>query len=225
MRFGLELLSYVYSAERASVAARSLTSLAKTNTDGLEKPLLQITYRSDIFKYDTYLDMLKDKFEVLPVVDDGSTGDLSLLWVQSMDKLLDKDVTHLTSLFDDFVYNPNWLQQLYQLIERHPYAKGWSVYRSSYTVHHRILGSDGSDVLMSMHDGIGTVTKEEWNAYKNQHNNCFYVDAPGGGCTPDIHLAYVRPGDRWATGRDYMENLGVHKHLGRLDQAIDFVGE
>jgi hypothetical protein len=114
------------------------------------------------------------------------------------------------------------------LIERHPDGIAWSVYRSRYTRHHRIIGGDGTDVLMTMHDGVGAVTREEWLEYKKHHNGYdFQVPPtwPGGGSTPDIHHSCARPGNRWATSRDYLENLGRHQGIEQYDCAIDFVGE
>ena len=76
---------------------------------------------------------------------------------------------------------------------------------------------------MTMHDGIGCVTREEWLEYAKFHNgHDFYCSD---GCTPDIHHAEQRPGERWATPRDYMENLGRHRGIESVDCAIDFVGE
>jgi hypothetical protein len=225
MRFGLELVSHVYDAQRVELATRSFNSLAKTNILGLDKPVLQLTYKPASFNYDPFVEKLKEKFEVNVLMDPlgmpSGMANFCPVCEDGVMKILDQhqDVTHVDFLWDDFVYNPEWLQELAKLIERHPVdTMAWSVYRSAYTAYHRIIGGDGVDVLMTMHDGIGCMTREEFGAYM----------ASGWAPCPDIDHASRRPGNRWATSRDYKQNIGKspsHAHFAEYDCAIDFVGE
>jgi len=140
------------------------------------------------------------------------------------------EISHLIFMQDDFLYNPEWLHQLDGLIHRHPEATAWTVYRSSHDQHHKILMRDSyGDCLVTSIAGIGTMTKEEWLAYGlTGKDGGYHVPAEaGGGDTIDLHHAYKRQGQRWATGRDYWEGIGtdgIHASAG-VDRALDFVGE
>lgn len=224
MKFGLVMSAYVGDPARSGITARCLSGLAKTVAD--EKPTLLIMIRfNEFFDYNPFLEELRKKFNV--VVLDDIPGDVNSRDVYMADLLFSQyDATHVVFLYSDFVFNSQWLSELKNLILRHPSAKAWSVYRSSYTRHHKIVGGDGVDVLMTMHDGLGCLSKEEWNDYRELINGDYTCpDSMGGGSTIDIHHPYKRPGEYWATGKDYWENIGVHSWLGRQDQAIDFVGE
>lgn len=233
MKFGVSYISYVNSAFRQGVTNHSLTTLAATDTEGLF-PYLFVFYKaSDLLNYDTFLDSLTSKFVTHLVRDEANHGGVNNILRASVENILLQapDVTHLVFLYDDFIFNPNWLKQLVGVIERHPDARAWSVYRSSYTRHHRIVDGDGVDVRMTMHDGIGCITKEEWKLLDNEvtvragDTTVPNTHELGGGCSLDVFHAYALPGSRWATSRDYWQNLGIHPGLGRQDQAIDFVGE
>jgi hypothetical protein len=224
MRLGFVYLSCVYNEGRRDIAKRSFISLAKTNSVGLEQPVLQFTYRKTaLLDIEPYIAEWNKSFKVMSNEDFPGIGGLNPLVCVSASKIFNEtDCTHVGFLFDDFIFNPEWLQQLTALISRHPDGIAWSIYRSRYTQHHRIIGGDGTDVLMTMHDGVGTMSKEEWKAYNVGPQTNF---EGGGGNTIDIHHAMVRPGNRWATSRDYMQNLGRHGGIEHVDCAIDFVGE
>src|SRR5580692_1999146 len=216
MKIGIVYISSINSEFRRSIVLRTLPSLIKTNVEGLEKPVILVTYRQSDFVYDEYFEQLKLKFEVDITTDPaGYSGAVSVLQ-EAASRLLDthSDVTHVSFMCDDSLCNPEWLQELSKLIQRHPDGIAWAVYRSALTAYHQIIGGDDVDVLMNMHDGIGCLTREEYRDFvKNGHAGA-----------PDMQHA-SRQGNRWATKRDYIENLGVHPEYGRLDQAIDFVGE
>lgn len=220
MRFGLAFITYMYKPEREAMLEHALTSLSKTVVDGLEKPVLRISYKPTGFNYEKYVEVFEDKFEVTLIPDVPECTNMPYAAMDAGTKILSEhpDVTHNVHLCDDRIYNPFWLIQLKGLIDRHPYAKSWSVYRSRYTDYHRILGGDGVDVIMSMHDAIGCTSREEWQEFVRLHG---YVPCP------DIQHAQYRQGDRWATSRDYMDNIGRHYDIGigEVDCAIDFVGE
>jgi hypothetical protein len=230
MKFGLSLISGATTVDRARIVNQSLTSLSKTNVKDLEKPIIWITHSDGVVDYTDMFKELSSPFELVAMTDNPKIAGPMALAVNNATVLLDVNpsVTHVIFLWDDFIYNPEWLQELNKLVARHPDGKAWSIYRSAYTRHHRIIGGDGVDVLMTMHDGIGCVTREEWFGYSKTHNgHDFSVppDFPGGGCTPDIHHAYARPGDRWATSKDYAQNIGRHPGIENVDCAIEFVGE
>ena len=221
------MISYVPESRR-SITSECFRTLSETDTTGLERPVFSLLFRRCKFKYPTLSPLFNFYQEEFP-----DRLHTNALIVKATDLLLLRapDITHIVFLYDDFVFHRQWLRQLAALIERHPKARAWSVYRSSYTRHHRITGGDGTDVTMTMHDGLGCVTVEEWVSYWHTFVKVCGGDATvpgnhelGGGCTLDVHHAYAHAGDRWATSRDYMENLGVHPELGRQDQAIDFVG-
>lgn len=235
MKIGLVLVSYPYNQQRVQLTTRCMISLAKTNVTNIDS-VLQITYKeSPLMPFSIYEDILGKTFKVKPLPDEQvHTHGQSQLSTASANILLDIDseITHVVFMYDDFIYNPAWLQELVQLINRHSNARAWSVYRSSYTYHHQVIAHDGTDTLVTMHDGVGCVTREEWEEYNKTLVGDFTTPdfrvgnaLVHGGCTFDIHHAKNRPGDRWTTSRDYWENLGIHNWLGRLDQAIDFVGE
>jgi hypothetical protein len=225
MKFGFILTS---SPVRPLLLDRSFSSLIRTNTAGLDVPVLHLVHREPVDFYNDYVAQLKKTWVVVTYSDiPGMHGINSIFSVFGDNLINTTDITHIGFLVDDFIYNPEWLIQLSCLIKRHPDAKAWSVYRSRFTRHHRILHTDDyGDVVMSMHDCIGTMTREEWLEYKASKINDFTCpEELGGGNTIDIHHAYARKGDRWATGRDYMENLGRHSGIEQYDCAIDFVGE
>lgn len=223
MRFGLSICSYVYNDERAEIVKRTLASLGRTNLTDLEKPVLRVTYSPTSFDYVPFFVQLNDKFNLGMAIDPPEVTHTFKIYLDAGSKLLreHQDVTHLVFLWDDFIYNPEWLRELSKLIERHSDAVAWSVYRSAYTEFHRITGGDGVDVTMTMHDGMGCVTREEWLEFERLDNGA----TNGWSVGPDTKHASLRPGNRWATSRDYMQNICPHKGIETVDCAIDFVGE
>lgn len=215
MKFGLNYISYCSNYDRCAIAMRSLASLYRTNTYGLERAYLRISYKPGLFDYENGMEGLKSKFDLYCAPDPPEYQGMVMAATASANAMLVEhpDITHIVHLCDDRLFNPEWLQQLYCLINRRPDGIAWSVFRSAYTDFHRIICSEGTDVLMTMHDAIGCTTKEEWQEFFRLY---------GYTACPDIHHASCRPGQRWATGRDYIQNLGVHFPN---DWAIDFVGE
>lgn len=215
MRIGINYISYVYNDGRARMAERSLKSLAKTTTEGLERPHVRISFKPSDFQYYGLASAMGEKFDVSLCPDPPHYSSMSYAAMDSALKLLAErpDVTHIFHTCDDRLFNPMWLIELVKLIERHPDGVAWNVYRSATTAYHRIVGGDGHDVLMSMHDALGCTTRAEW--FK-------FYECCGYGHALDIMHAQWRPGNRWATNRDYIQNLGVHFES---DWAIDFVGE
>jgi|HubBroStandDraft_5_1064220.scaffolds.fasta_scaffold00774_6 hypothetical protein len=227
MKFGVVLVSKVSNPERASVADRVLRSYARTNIAELERPTMRLVVGHSDFSYAQYVAELQANWDVVLEEDNNIHGGISSIVARAGDRIVENhpEVTHIVFGYDDLVVNVEWLQQLSGLVQRHPDAKAWSVYRSAYERHHKIVARDdiSGDVLMSMHDGLGCMTIEEWKEYGASKQNGEFPCSDGN--TIDIHHAEFRPGPRWATSRDYWQNLGVHKGLEGQDQAIDFVGE
>lgn len=224
MNIGLVMPVFVGTPERSHIVSRCLTSLAKTSAP--DHPYLVLLEKSSPYlNMNGLLDSLGKTFVVLRFED--IPGDVNSRDVYMADMMfLNPEVSHVVFLYSDFVFNSQWLTELKKLILRHPDARAWSVYRSAYTRHHRIVGGDGVDVLMTMHDGLGCLSREEWEEYKIHINGDYTCPATmGGGSTIDIHHPYKRPGEYWATSRDYWENLGRHAGIEKYDCAIDFVGE
>jgi hypothetical protein len=239
INIGLVLVSYIYSRERAGWAERSYRSLARTNVDGLvNRPPLQFTYRMPPtvpFEYFQCIPQWAAKFDGVATEEPQQVKGLDPIVIWSANKLLleHQDVTHVMFLMDDFVYHPDWLLTLQSLIERHPEARAWTVYRSGYMRHHKTVRYNEycDDHGVTSISGIGCLSREEWIEYapdwRRGHGGFSVPAEAGGGCTLDLHHAYARPGERWATGRSYIQSIGangLHCRDGQ-DVAVDFVGE
>jgi hypothetical protein len=232
MKFGLVLISWVYSESRAEIVKRVLDSIAKTDVIGLSA-VMSLTFRESEFMPNSEYQRFASGIG-LPVMvwQDSEFGVVGqpMISSYSASKLLeaDEEITHLVFMYDDLIVNAGWLQKLAGLVERHPGARAWSVYRSRFTQCHRIIGGDDVDVLMTMHDGIGCVSREEWKEYRPTVKPCVgrsETTLVEGGHSFDVHHATTRPGERWATSRDYWNNLAPHEFCSAVDCAIDFVGE
>lgn len=239
INIGLVLVSYIYSQERAGWAERSFRSLARTNVDGLGyKPVMQYTYRlppAVPFDYFQCVLQWKEKFEGMAVDEPADVKGLDPVVIWSANHLMAKrpDVSHVMFLMDDFLYHPDWLLKLRDLIERHPEARGWSVYRSGYMRHHKTVRYEEwtEDHGVTSISGIGCISQVEWQEYAPDwhrgHGGFPVPQECGGGNTLDLHHAYARPGERWATGKSYIQSIGVnglHCRNGQ-DVAEEFVGE
>lgn len=227
MKFGMVLISNAYSPARGTIAKWSFDSLSKTDVEGLSRPRMALMVKPSRFDYKHYTDMWSKKWDVEMVPDAGAK--LNILVLTTANVLIrHEDVTHLVFMYDDFLFNSQWMHQLENLIWRHPNAIAWSVYRSSYNRHHKIVSIEENtgDTVMTCHDGLGCLTVAEWRAYGVGPQTDFSCTMHvGGGNTIDLHHADTRRGERWATGKDYWQNLGVHPWLGRRDMALEFIGE
>src|SRR5580692_4653817 len=128
MKLGFVLL---VTPKRPHILDRSIRSLLQTNLKGLETPVLQVIYKAPLDRYGSYYEDLRKNWTVRLLDDICIIGhDFNTLAIEGAKLLLETDITHLGFLVDDFVYNPEWMQQLTALIERRPGAKAWSIYRS-----------------------------------------------------------------------------------------------
>jgi hypothetical protein len=132
------------------------------------------------------------------------------------------DVSHAMLICDDFIYHPEWLVQVQYLIDRHPGARAWSVYRSGYSQNHWTVREDG-DVEVNAISSIGALTREEWAGWQQN-----WRDYPRPNKTLDVFHPLDRPGARWVTKSSYIQNIGRrgrNSTPNNHEWSLDFVGE
>jgi hypothetical protein len=233
MKFGAALPTLLYSPERKRIAHLSYESLARTEVSECDMPLPMYVVAGDkvsgeaVFEHLLYQPGWILEPHVFHQPSEVSGLDPSLAWI--VEKFFDEtDCTHVIELADDMIYHPKWFIELKALVERHPDARAWSVYRSAHTRHHRTIRVDGEDHLVTSMAGNGTCwTREEWKSWGVHWKQGPTWPVPTGGDTLDLHHAYHRPGERWATNWSYMDHIGVtgiHCQPGVPEHAINFVG-
>ncbi len=235
MKFGMVLPTYLYSEERKVFAEKSYASLRGTDVPKEERPLPLFVVAANQGSADVVVNAAlytatEWSFAVKIFLQPPEVAGLdpSLAWI--VQKFFDEtDCTHVIELADDMIYNPKWFVELKALVTRHPDARAWSVYRSAHERHHRTLQRDGDDHLVTSMAGNGTCwTREEWQAWGVHWKQGPTWPVPSGGDTLDLHHAYFRPGDRWATDKSFMDHLGqigVHCQQGVPEFALNFIGE
>jgi hypothetical protein len=229
VKFGIVLPTYLYSEQRKQYAGESYASLMRTVVDAedCKTPLFVIAQNEESAEF--ALRAMSSQFINPNPLERGfhtredtpfSPGvwihptcvggtDQSLCW--GVEMLMDriKEMTHFIYLTDDLLYNPMWFIELKALVLRHPDARAWSVYRSSYTRHHVTLRQEDTDHVVSSLSGNGTcMTVEEWKAWGVKSADGTTWPVPTGGNTLDLHHAYYRPGDRWALDVSYIQHIG-----------------
>ena len=221
MRLGFVMPTRVDNPEREEWRKFSLSSLSRTP---VSDPLPVLLFVEKFPSFDlTFLSNFRGFFATsVPEPPDSHSACSALAY--GYDCLFDAftNVTHCCFLADDFIYNPQWLEQLQSLILRHPDAKGWSVYRSSNTRWHRTLRVEGEDHLVTSISGPGAMTREEWFAWGVNHHSFPRLDC----LTLDIAHPKDRPGERWVTERSYIQQIGLrgaHNYAGECDTALDFL--
>lgn len=244
MNLGLNLVSYIYNEQRKEYAERSFASLVKTKLDLKDKVFgmyftykvsnITFDYKSWIFKFPFSRTLTAEQPEWINGLDPV------VIWTTDQMFRHHPEVTHVCLLTDDVLYNPDWLTALIMLIERRPNAKAWSVYRSSYTRHHRTVktqgwmylpGPGGTDIQVTSIAGIGTVSRREWEEYAPNwrlgHGGFAVPEHLGGGNTVDLHHAYARPGERWTTENSYWQHIGAVGTHGNSNHevALNWIGE
>ena len=236
MKFGIVLVSYVAGEPRISYANRSFASLSKTSFEGLERPVMQMSVKKTDFDYSPFIQQWSEKMDVDVKNDEDFVGRCTdALFVCCANKLLaDHDnITHLTFLTNDFIYNWDWLRQLQALIQRHPDAKAWTVYKSMNTRHHRTIRVDeNGDHLLTSISSMGAISRQEWLEYNpdpNLGNHGYHVpESEGGGETLDLHHCWARKGEYWGTDKDYQQHIGeygINCCPGTPEHAGNFIGE
>lgn len=248
MEFGIVLPTFLYSAERKVMAERSYASLARTEVPEVDRPLRVFVVAANSDSADVALNGFSQFFDVLtgtkcwPLKDNAAMS--MKVWLQregiqgtdqslcqGVEVLMEAapDVTHFIYLTDDLLYNPRWFVELKALVERHPTARAWSVYRSAHEKHHKTWRREGDDHLVSSLSGNGTcMTIEEWKGWGVSCADGCSWPVPSGGNTLDLHHAYYRQGERWATDVSMIQHdgrLGLRCNSSVPEYALNFIGE
>jgi hypothetical protein len=233
-KYGIVLPTYINSDERHKIAERSYASLYRTFVAPEDRPLRIMIVAAGARSFDlafSYEAKEWDYFDIGVFRQPPQVIGLepSAAWIVEQ-FFARTDCTHVIELADDMIYHPNWFIELKSLVARHPGAKAWSVYRSAHTLHHRTMQTEigSGDHLVTSLAGNGTCwTREEWIAW-GVHWTKGPWSVPTGGDTLDLHHAYFRPGERWATDKSFIEHVGIvgiHCHAGTPEHALNFQGE
>jgi len=122
--------------------------------------------------------------------------------------------------------NPAWLYALIRLIERHPDAMAWSVYRSAHVKYHAPIREEGDDIEVRSLCGHGmTISRQKWLDWGINWVHGAW-NCPSGD-TLDLQYAHVKPGERWCTKVSYIDHcakVGVHQQVGMPEYGLDFAG-
>jgi len=178
--------------------------------------------------YEPYLELLKQRFHLMVKTDEGLEGTEQTLAFGTQWLLDNFSVDYVTWMGDDALFNSFWLWKLKELIERHPNAVSWSVYRSAYEWIHKTLKEDGEDILVRSICGHGlTFSREEWKTWGiDWHKKAWW--APAGDTLDLVHVA-ERQGERWVTKRSYIQHTspheGTHCTAATPEFAREFVAE
>lgn len=229
MKFGIVLPSYIYNDERYNLAQAAFLSLKNTEKPSNCARLLCVLH-GNRNPQTNWVKLCSPFMAEIIKQPNGVTGTESTL-SYGTDWLFDKfpEITHVVWMGDDALFHPNWLIELEALINRHPNASSWSVYRSAHVAFHATIREKGSDVLVKSICGHGmTFTREEWKALdlKSEVNWARpESDIGPAGDTIDLFHAWKRPGERWVTKRSYIQHTGVrgiHCNPGIPEYGIGF---
>lgn len=227
MKFGIVLPSYMYNTKRCQLADAAFQSLAKTEPLQEETTLL-LLIKGPASNYQMHLEQLKTKFHLIVKTDEGLSGTEQTLAFGTQWLFENFGVDYVTWMGDDALFNPYWLWKLAGLIERHPDAVSWSVYRSSFEWIHKTLKEEGEDVLVRSICGHGlTLSKKEWTEWKiDWHKQAWW--APDGDTLDLVHVD-ERKGERWVTKRSFIQHTspheGTHCTANTPEYANAFVAE
>lgn len=214
------LPSYPINQERVAWAGRSFASLAKTKILNYKPRIVMVARAGACDPRTLFPKMQQFDVEILEQPKQITFIDAAFTW--GLDHLFRNYpcITHGGILQDDFIYNENWLRELDALINRHPKALNWWVYRSNNEKYARTIKSDRMDMLVTCINGPGVMTREEWQAWGlDYHAVDFGLDV-----THPKH----RPGERWVTAKSYIQSIGIrgtHNTPEEGEVAIDFAGE
>lgn len=227
MKFALIMPCWPRTQERFKLANECFATLMKT--EPIETtPLLFLLYKPGPYVYP--VDALRVKFWTLywQQCHEGR-------WLEGVDQPLvygsgiatEYGADYIVHLGEDTLFHPSWLWRLRDLIQRHPEARSWSVYRSSRLDIHKTLREEDDDVLVRSINGNGLcVSAAEWKRWGlNWTQNVYWSSANG--TTIDMHHISNFPGERWVTRRSWIEHaglVGAHSSAKTPEVALDFVG-
>lgn len=238
IRFGVVLPTFIYNEYRKELAAKAFETLLLTRQP-TAKPIVTLVLEKagvdpihpEPAEYDGYYlnHLIDDESEAVGTEQTLAAGTQTVFDGPG-------DISHVVWMGDDSLFHPDWLRELEYLIDRHPDAKGWSVYRSAYEAAHRTLLTDATgDCRVSSLCGHGfTISREEWTGWGIDWRNPPAVQGgqprwPGPeGNTLDILHPFARPGERWCTGKSYVQHTGrrgVNCTPDIPEWAVDFQGE
>jgi hypothetical protein len=227
MKLGIVLPSYMYNDVRRELVDSALWSLARTEPLMESTRLLLLVKSGRVQEYTPYLEALRYKFSVVVKTDEGLNGTEHTLAFGTQWMLDNYDVDYITWMGDDALFHFMWLWKLKGLIERHPEAKSWSVYRSSYEWVHKTLQETEEDAMARSICGHGmTFSRKEWEEWGVRWEQGAWC-APDGDTLDLCHVA-ARSGERWVTKQSYVQHTAPHAgtHCTPLtpEYAKDFVG-
>lgn len=226
MKLGIVLPSYMYNDTRCALADDALWSLARTEPLMDKSRLLLLVKNGRVQEYTCYRDALSFKFNLIIKSDEGLNGTEQTLAYGTQWLLDNYDIEYITWMGDDALFNPLWLWKLEGLIQRHPDAKSWSVYRSAYEWMHRTLDEASEDVMVRSICGHGmTFSRKEWKEWGTDWTNGKWDDPNEE--TLDLKHAWERKGERWVTKESFVQHtgkVGVHCDVNTPEFARSFVG-
>jgi hypothetical protein len=167
MRFGFVLPAYIWNTFRHRLAEASTASLGRSVTAGLGKPpVLVIVSKPNPETAVVISKAVFPGFEVVGLTEPADAASIDGCLLFGFKYLAEHfpDVSYFGMLTLDWLYNRHWLFRLRELIQRHPSAKAWWVYRSAYEKFHKTLRIE-DDVLVRSFNGGGCFPREGFDAY------------------------------------------------------------
>jgi len=227
MKMGIILPSCIYNLGRAHNAKLAFEALIRTQTGlWLPKPRLHLLLKMGVDFYYP-LAALQDVFDLTLEGDPAGVTGVEQTLAYGTTKLFNEGMDYVSWIQDDTLVHPRWLLQLEGLIQRHPQAKAWSVYRSANEATHKVLKiEENGDVLVSSIGHAMTIARQEWIDWGVPWQD---VNDTGGyaGITMDLVHPQTRPGERWVTGVSYADHIGkigVHCQPHIPEHAVLFQG-
>jgi hypothetical protein len=225
VKFGLVMPTYVYNDTRRILADRTFETLLKM--ESRETPLLVLVVKENGYTY--RMEDLRRRFWL--EVQGNSREGVEFKFseqpaVHGTYLAFERGAEYVVHLNDDSLFHPRWLLELEDLIGRHPDAISWSVYRSARQDVHQPIREAGGDVLVSSICGTGiTFSRREWQEFGIDWHDYQWTSPRGS--TLDLYHPHVRQGERWCTGRSFLDHtgrVGIHCTPAMPEYALNFVG-
>lgn len=174
MRFGFVLPCYVMNLFRERLAQASFASLCRSVTAGLDaSPVIIFVAKPEPKTLEVIRAYKFPGFVHDVIAEPADAASIDACFIYGLQRLVDTcpDVTHLGFLTNDWVYNKRWLFALQDLINRHPDASAWWVYRSAFEKFHKTLKLDdpSGDVLVRSTNAAGMFPRSGFDVYPDYH--------------------------------------------------------